>query len=66
MDNVLATVSDRRQPKLLGGVVTAQDYYPFGMEMLSRTYSAMGALVQYDYGFRSCFLSNSVGAPRAK
>ena len=56
LGNVLATVSDRRQPKLsVGGVdyykpvvVSAQDYYPFGMEMPGRS-TALGAL--YRFGF---------------
>ncbi|MBI3138218.1 MAG: hypothetical protein HYZ15_06510 [Sphingobacteriales bacterium] len=56
LGNVLVTVSDRRQQVSAGGttvdyfiadVVSATDYYPFGMAMPSRNYSTE----RYRYGF---------------
>lgn len=77
LGNVLVTVTDRRQQVSVDGVTvdsyrpdiaSASDYYPFGMLMPSRNYSAekyrygfngkeqdpevKGAGNQYDYGFR--------------
>ena len=77
LGNVLATVSDRKIPVSGNGatidyynadVVSAQDYYPFGMLQPGRSYNAGGYRygfngkekddevkgdgVQYDYGFR--------------
>jgi RHS repeat-associated protein len=76
LGNVLTTVSDRKIGHVNGSsydyydaeVVSATDYYPFGMEMVGRTFSspsyrygfngkekddeAKGSGAQYDYGFR--------------
>ena len=57
LGNVLATISDRRIPVTLSGslidhyeaeVISANDYYPFGMMMPGRKFSASGS---YRYGF---------------
>ncbi|RXK85268.1 RHS repeat domain-containing protein [Filimonas effusa] len=62
LENVLATVSDKKM--LDGGgegcyradVVSAQDYYPFGMLMPGRSYNAGG----YRYGFNGKENDNEV------
>jgi RHS repeat-associated protein len=62
LDNVLATITDRRvnttAGNLLPDVVNAQDYYPFGMTQPGRQYvSAIG----YRYGFNGKENDNDVG-----
>jgi len=77
LGNVLATISDKKVQHDNGSgqvdyynadVVTANDYYPFGMQMPGRSYTASfsgyrygfngkekdnkDGVVQYDYGFR--------------
>jgi RHS repeat-associated protein len=58
LGNVLVTVSDKKLPVSSNGttvdyntadVITAQDYYPFGMTMPGRKFSAANA--KYRYGF---------------
>lgn len=65
LGNVLATVSDRRQQVSAGGVTvdsyaadvqSAQDYYPFGMQMPSRTWNNGS----YRYGFNGKENDNEV------
>ena len=65
LGNVLATVSDRRQPVSLNSttidhyepvVMSATDYYPFGMEMPGRMYSGG----TYRYGFNGKENDNEV------
>ena len=61
LGNVLATVTDVMNPPGSGGntgsaptatIVSAQDYYPFGMEMPGRTYLASWAATpNYRYGY---------------
>jgi RHS repeat-associated protein len=66
LGNVLVTISDRRMQVSAGGVtvdcytadvVTANDYYPFGMMMPGRIYAAAGA---YRYGFNGKENDNEV------
>lgn len=66
LGNVLVTISDRRLAVDDGNgdiayyeadVVTANDYYPFGMLMPGRSYSATGA---YRYGFNGKENDNEV------
>ena len=74
LGNVLVTVSDRhfpgdqtdgsgnQQPTVLdyvADVVSAQDYYPFGMQMPGRSYIAPGSL-NYRYGFNGKENDNEV------
>ncbi|RFM27496.1 RHS repeat domain-containing protein [Deminuibacter soli] len=65
LGNVLATVSNRRQPVSLNNttidhyepvVMSATDYYPFGMEMPGRVYNGSG----YRYGFNGKENDNEV------
>jgi RHS repeat-associated protein len=67
LGNVLVTVSDKRIPHSTSGttidwysadVVTANDYYPFGMNMPGRSYTS-GSL-SYRYGFNGKELDNEV------
>lgn len=70
LGNVLATVSDKRFGKdgnsdgfidyYTSEVVNANDYYPFGMMMPGRKYSA--ANTQYRYGFNGKELDKEVSA----
>ena len=58
LGNVLATITDKPVAVSLSGggtapgadLVSAQDYYPFGMQMPGRTYLA-GSSLSYRYGF---------------
>src|ERR1700694_4050048 len=64
LGNVLTTISDRKFGHKSGSlndyytadVVSATDYYPFGMEMPNRTYSSS----TYRYGFGGQEKSNEV------
>ncbi len=64
LGNVLATVSDRKVPHITGGqvdyyeaqVISAQDYYPFGMLQPGRSYNAGG----YRFGFNGQEMNNDV------
>jgi RHS repeat-associated protein len=69
LGNVLVTVSDKKlavasttNPNLIAyytaDVVTANDYYPFGMQMPGRKYSASSA--KYRYGFNGKENDNDV------
>ena len=70
LGNVLATVTDVMNPPGSGGntgsaptatIVSAQDYYPFGMEMPGRTYLASWAATpNYRYGFNGKENDNEV------
>ena len=63
LGNVLATISDKKRPHAVGGnidyyaadIVTAQDYYPFGMQMPGRwrniSYAGAPNGKGYRYGF---------------
>jgi RHS repeat-associated protein len=62
LGNVLATISDRRVwagGNLTADVVTAQDYYPFGMLQPGRQYT--GGVGSYRYGFNGKENDNDVG-----
>jgi RHS repeat-associated protein len=63
LGNVLATITDRKLPETQDGkttytadVVTAQDYYPFGMMMSGRMHSS----TDYKYGFNGKENDNEV------
>jgi len=65
LGNVLATIQDRMTVTHSSGVdyydpvvVSAQDYYAFGMMMPGRTYSAPGG--GYRYGFNGKEMDNEV------
>jgi hypothetical protein len=65
LGNVLATIQDRMTVTNASGVdyydpvvVSAQDYYAFGMMMPGRTYSAQGGV--YRYGFNGKENDNEV------
>ncbi|MBS1749437.1 MAG: hypothetical protein JST63_06015, partial [Bacteroidetes bacterium] len=70
LGNVLATVSDEKIgvdadnngtiDYYTADVVSAQDYYPFGMGMPARTFS-MGGSGRYRYGFNSQERSTEIG-----
>jgi len=70
LGNVLATVSDEKFgvdvdnngtiDYYTADVVSAQDYYPFGMGMPARTFS-MGGSGRYRYGFNSQERSTEIG-----
>ena len=47
--NVLAVVSDKRLPNDEPDVISASDYYPYGMIMPDRNYDAE----EYRYGFNT-------------
>jgi hypothetical protein len=61
LGNVLATVSDKRWLQTAGwykaDVRSAQEYYPFGMMMVGRSFNAGG----YRYGFNGQERSSEVG-----
>jgi RHS repeat-associated protein len=60
LGNVLATVTDRRllaNGVLEADVVTATDYYPFGMTMPGRNFSSQSS--EYRYGFNGKEKENS-------
>jgi RHS repeat-associated protein len=66
LGNVLVTISDRKQQVskndtllnyYMPDVVTANDYYPFGMLMVGRKYSSMNS---YRYGFNGKENDNEV------
>ena len=68
LGNTLATISDKLIPLPIAGstvasynadIVSAQDYYPFGMQMPGRTYLASGSL-NYRYGFNGKENDNEV------
>jgi len=62
LGNVLATISDRRVwvgGNLTSDVITAQDYYPFGMLQPGRQYTS--AAGSYRYGFNGKENDNDVG-----
>ena len=68
LGNVLATITDKRLQNATGGnvlsyytadVATAQDYYPFGMTMPGRTYTANS--LNYRYGFNGKENDNDIG-----
>ena len=66
LGNVLTTISDKRlqpatniTPLLLPDVITAQDYYPFGMLEPGRQYTVAGN--SYRYGFNGKENDNDVG-----
>ena len=68
LGNTLATISDKLIPLPPAGstvatysadIVSAQDYYPFGMQMPGRTYLASGSL-NYRYGFNGKENDNEV------
>ncbi|PJJ79983.1 RHS repeat-associated core domain-containing protein [Mucilaginibacter auburnensis] len=69
LGNVLATISDRRLQHPTAGntsfdyftadVITAQDYYPFGMQQPGRGYASNNAT--YRYGFNGKENDNDVG-----
>lgn len=62
--NVLATISDRKVPHITGGsvdyyepeIISAQDYYPFGMLEPGRSYNSGG----YRFGFNGKESDNEV------
>jgi len=62
LGNVLLTLTDRHIPFYFGGVsyiaevASAQDYYPFGMEMVGRAYNP----ALYRFGFNSQEKDNEV------
>ncbi len=68
LDNVIANITDRRIQiadtsnvhidHYVADVATAQDYYPFGMLMPGRQYTANG--LNYRYGFNSVEKSDEV------
>ncbi|HEX5154745.1 MAG TPA: LamG-like jellyroll fold domain-containing protein [Parafilimonas sp.] len=67
LGNVLVTVSDKHIPVVDNGVisyykadvVSEQDYYPFGMQMPGRTYTA-SSVSNYRYGFNGKEKDNEV------
>ncbi|MCS3795067.1 Ig-like domain-containing protein [Niastella sp. OAS944] len=67
LSNVLATVSDRRMQHnssgtvdyYLADVMSANDYYPFGMLMPGRKYTSSN----YRYGFNGQEKSDEIGGP---
>ncbi len=70
LGNTLATISDKLIPLApVGGVTTfsadvvsAQDYYPFGMQMPGRSYLAAGSL-NYRYGFNGKEKNDEISGP---
>lgn len=62
LGNVMATISDGLNPAGVTpnpNVVSAQDYYPFGMQMPGRSYIA-GSSLNYRYGFNGKENDNEV------
>jgi RHS repeat-associated protein len=68
LGNVLVTISDKKVPHTTDGInvdyynadiVTANDYYPFGMQMPGRTY-IQGSSNKYRYGFNGKENDNEV------
>lgn len=66
LGNVLVTITDKKIPIVIGSsisyytadVVSANDYYPFGMTMPGRSYSASSS--SYRYGFNGKENDNEV------